>query len=235
MHIAKLSSETFLLFLLINLVFFLARACGQCLNFTCMFIILPMLRLSMTKLRQKGFNYLLPLDKHTSFHRMTGHVIVVYSIIHTLSHLVNLVTNLLVDPVAFLLLNNIQPPDQWNVNISTVTHVSNMSPLMSTNQSAVPKVFSGNESTMMMDLSVTRDSVTDTWSAYTWLLTSQPGLFGLVAGWSNPTGVILLLVLCVMAVCSMKWVRKSGNFEVNLSISIKRQSEYVRHTISVCQ
>ena len=68
----------------------LARACGQCLNFTCMFVLLPMCRLSMTKLRQKGFNYLLPLDKHTSFHRMTGHLIVIYSFIHTLAHLVNL-------------------------------------------------------------------------------------------------------------------------------------------------
>ncbi len=63
---------------------------GQCLNFTCMFILLPMLRLSVTKLRQKGFNFLLPLDKHVSFHALTGKLIGVYSIIHTVAHLVNL-------------------------------------------------------------------------------------------------------------------------------------------------
>ena len=63
---------------------------GQCLNFSCMFILLPMLRLSVTKLRQKGFNYLLPLDKHVSVHRLTGHLIAIYSIIHTLAHLINL-------------------------------------------------------------------------------------------------------------------------------------------------
>ena len=68
----------------------LARGAGQCLNFTCMFVLLPMLRLSMTKLRQKGFNYLLPLDKHTSFHRMTGQLIVVYSLLHTFAHVSNL-------------------------------------------------------------------------------------------------------------------------------------------------
>ena len=68
----------------------LARGAGQCLNFTCMFVLLPMLRLSMTKLRQKGFNYLLPLDKHTSFHRMTGRLIVVYSLLHTFAHVSNL-------------------------------------------------------------------------------------------------------------------------------------------------
>ena len=73
-----------------NWAIMIARAAGQCLNFTCMFVLLPMLRLSVTKMRQKGFNYLLPLDKHTSFHRMTGHLIVVYSLIHTLAHIVNL-------------------------------------------------------------------------------------------------------------------------------------------------
>ena len=73
-----------------NWAVMIARAGGQCLNFTCMFVLLPMLRLSVTKLRQKGFNYLLPLVKHTSFHRMTGHLIVVYSLIHTLAHIVNL-------------------------------------------------------------------------------------------------------------------------------------------------
>ena len=55
-----------------------------------MFVLLPMLRLSVTKLRQKGFNYLLPLDKHVSFHRITGHLIAVYSLIHTAAHLTNL-------------------------------------------------------------------------------------------------------------------------------------------------
>ena len=63
---------------------------GQCLNFSCMFVLLPMLRLSVTKLRQKGFNYLLPLDKHVSFHRITGHLIAIYSIIHTIAHVMNL-------------------------------------------------------------------------------------------------------------------------------------------------
>ena len=107
-------------------------------------------------------------------------------------------TNLLVDPVAFLLLNNIQPPEHWDVNI---THVPAMSPL---------SVVMGDQVT---DYSVTSDKVSS-WSAHHWLLTSSPGLFGLVAGAANPTGIVLLLVLAVMAICSMKWVRKSGNFEV---------------------
>ena len=184
-----------------NWAIMIARAGGQCLNFTCMFVLLPMLRLSVTKLRQKGFNYLLPLDKHTSFHRMTGHLIVVYSLLHALAHIVNLgqltdtrqmfqsnwpisilVVNLLVDPLLFLQLNNIPPPPHWPTT----------------------------------NLTTTPEDLPDSpqWTAWDWLMTSSPGVFGLVAGLANPTGVVLLFILGIMAVCSMKWVRKSGNFEV---------------------
>ena len=51
-------------------------------------------------------------------------------------------------------------------------------------------------------------------TAVDWLLTNKPHYFGLIEGWANPTGVFLLVVLLVMYVCSMKWVRKGGYFEV---------------------
>lgn len=47
-----------------------------------------------------------------------------------------------------------------------------------------------------------------------WLLTSRPGYFGLVAGSAYPTGVILLIILVIMTVCSMSFVRRGGCFEV---------------------
>lgn len=47
-----------------------------------------------------------------------------------------------------------------------------------------------------------------------WLLTARPGLFGLVGGWANPTGVSLLFVLVVMFVCSQSFVRRRGSFKV---------------------
>ena len=102
------------------------------------------------------------------------------------------------DPVAFLLFNNIAPPDHWEVNITRVP--APMSPLHVSNVSYSPPDYSYN--------------VAASWTAYNWLLTDEPGLFGLVAGWANPTGIILLVVLAIMFICSMKWVRKSGNFEV---------------------
>ena len=75
-----------------NWAIMIARAAGQCLNFTCVFVLLPMLRLSITKLRQRGVNLLLPLDKHTTFHVMTAKFIIFYSLLHTLGHSVNLGT-----------------------------------------------------------------------------------------------------------------------------------------------
>ncbi len=48
-----------------------------------------------------------------------------------------------------------------------------------------------------------------------WLLTSRPGLFGLLGGAANPTGVALMVILVVMVISSMKWMRKGGYFEVS--------------------
>lgn len=47
-----------------------------------------------------------------------------------------------------------------------------------------------------------------------WLLTSKPGLFGLVGGAANPTGVALMIILFIMFICSQKFVRRGGCFEV---------------------
>ncbi len=52
------------------------------------------------------------------------------------------------------------------------------------------------------------------YSYWDWMLTTKPGLFGLLPGWANITGVILILALTIMAVCSMPSVRRSGHFEV---------------------
>lgn len=49
-----------------------------------------------------------------------------------------------------------------------------------------------------------------------WLLTSKPGLFGLIGGWANPTGAALMVILTVMFFCSQAFVRRSGFFEVSV-------------------
>lgn len=47
-----------------------------------------------------------------------------------------------------------------------------------------------------------------------WLLTSKPGLFGLVGGVANPTGIALIIILVIIFICSQTFVRRGGSFEV---------------------
>ncbi|XP_054001434.1 NADPH oxidase 5 isoform X1 [Hylaeus anthracinus] len=133
-----------------------ARACGQCLNFNCSFILILMLRQCITFLRSHGFIYVLPLDQHIYLHKITGVLIGVFGIVHTLMHLLNFGTVVVYDPIL-------------NSNKYTI---------------------------------------------YEWLFTDRPGLFGLVKGWANPTGFILVLILAIMTICSMPFVRRGGCFEI---------------------
>ncbi|KAL4709502.1 hypothetical protein ACJJTC_007233 [Scirpophaga incertulas] len=133
-----------------------ARACGQCLNFTCSWILVLMLRRSITWLRERGLSAVLPLDHHIYLHKLTGVLVAAYSALHTLMHLCNFSLIVVNDPE----LNEAE------------------------------------------------------WSTLEWILTSRPGLFGLVPGWANPTGVVLVVLLVVICVCSRPQVRRGGCFEV---------------------
>ncbi|XP_044737262.1 NADPH oxidase 5-like [Chrysoperla carnea] len=133
-----------------------ARACGQCLNFNCMFVLVLMLRQSITFLRTRGFSSYLPLDQHIYFHKLTGTLIAIYSVVHTISHLLNFSLIVVNDPV---------------VNEKNYTTAE-------------------------------------------WLVTTRPGLFGLIPGFANPTGIILVIIFTIMFVCSQAFVRRGGCFEI---------------------
>ncbi|XP_028035380.1 NADPH oxidase 5 [Bombyx mandarina] len=133
-----------------------ARACGQCLNFNCAWVLVLMLRHSITALRVRGFGSVLPLDHHIYLHKLTGTLIFGYSLLHTLMHLCNFSLVVVNDPV---------------INKSNYTLTE-------------------------------------------WLLTERPGLFGLVGGCANATGIALVVILAVMFVCSQPFIRRGGSFEV---------------------
>lgn len=63
------------------------------------------------------------------------------------------------------------------------------------------------------------DVNTEEYSVAEWLFTTKPGVFGLIGGYANPTGVVLIVILIVMFVCSQPFVRRGGSFEVRLSIT----------------
>ncbi|XP_053387037.1 NADPH oxidase 5-like isoform X3 [Mercenaria mercenaria] len=66
-----------------------ARGGGLCLNFNCMWVLVLMLRKSLTFLRMTKLVYILPLDQAIQFHKMTAWAIVGFAIIHTLAHIGN--------------------------------------------------------------------------------------------------------------------------------------------------
>jgi len=55
---------------------------------------------------------------------------------------------------------------------------------------------------------------TERWAYHDWILTMRPGMFGIIGGIANPSGVALIIILTIMAICSMPFVRRSGRFEV---------------------
>ncbi|XP_039306602.1 NADPH oxidase 5 isoform X1 [Solenopsis invicta] len=140
----------------------LARACGQCLNFDCSFILVLMLRQCITFLRSHSFNSVVPLDHHIYLHKMTGILIGIFGTVHTLMHLIYRGTVIIKDE----------------------------------------KINSKN------------------YTMFEKLLTSQPSQqnstekFGLAAGSEYPTGVLLLIILFIMIVCSMPFVRRGGCFQI---------------------
>jgi NADPH oxidase 5 len=129
---------------------------GQCLNFNCAFVLVLMLRQTLTFLRTRGFGEILPLDNHIYLHKLTGWLIVFYGSLHTLMHLINFSFYVIYDPVI-------------NAN---------------------------------------------NYSLAEFFFTSRPGLFGLVPGWANPTGFLLIAILLIMFICSLPYVRRGGSFEV---------------------
>lgn len=55
----------------------------------------------------------------------------------------------------------------------------------------------------------------DEYTLCEWLFSSKPQRFGLIEGYANPTGVILVVILLVMFICSQPFVRRGGSFEVS--------------------
>ncbi|CAH0715144.1 unnamed protein product, partial [Brenthis ino] len=81
-----------------NVFVIFARACGQCLNFTCTWLLVLMLRRSMTALRALPVGALLPLDHHVYLHKLTGVLVLAYSAVHAVMHICNFTLVVVYDP-----------------------------------------------------------------------------------------------------------------------------------------
>ena len=62
---------------------------GQCLNFNCSWVLVLMLRRSLTRLRATALGAALPLDHHVYLHKLTGVVLLLLGLVHSVMHLCN--------------------------------------------------------------------------------------------------------------------------------------------------
>ena len=68
-----------------------ARGCGMALNYNGMLILLPMMRTTLTRLRQSAIGRSLPVDDAIDFHRWVGQTMFALAVVHSAAHLVNYV------------------------------------------------------------------------------------------------------------------------------------------------
>ena len=221
-----------------NPFYMLSRANGRTLLFNSTLIIICVLRYTITKLRDLGLSKILPLDNNIYIHKVVGIVIFFQAWAHTICHLINFGVNVQPDPVKFVQMNN----DYWhrpywtlaaeNVNKSN-WELLGYNPIegcpLLTGDACIDENTNRLMATHNSDLfNITVCQVCNENSApYSyaeWIFTSKPGVFGLIKGCANPTGIALICILTTMVICSMPFVRRSGNFQV---CSFKKKIEAI--------
>ena len=90
-----------------NVCIILARACGQGINVCLCALILLMCRPLITLARKIGLHRYLPLDLHVTYHKACGVLVLTFSLIHGICHLINLSKSVVYNTPQFLAMNNI--------------------------------------------------------------------------------------------------------------------------------
>ena len=202
-----------------NPFYLLSRACGRVLLFNSVLILILVLRYTITMLRDLGLASVLPLDNNIYFHKLVGRLIFIQAWLHAIMHFINFRINVQPDPVKFLQLTS---PywSNWTMmgyqlpeGCQLVPHNSNLTHLCSNDAFIIPAGI-----TLPVNITHCQACVSgyygSSWSYTDWIFTTRPGVFGLVGGFANPSGVALLCILTLMVVCSMSFVRRGGYFQV---------------------
>jgi len=199
-----------------NPFYMVSRGFGRTLLFNSVFIILPVLRYSISMLRKLGLASVLPLDHNIYIHKLVGVVIFVQGFVHSTMHLCNFALNVQPDPVKFI---TVQQSYYWD---------DYPAPFLGYHTPIGCKVIPGpgSNSTCQEISSALPDNLYRTqicvqdcsngtqYSYADWMLTTTPGVFGMVPGIANITGIFLIIVLTIMFVCSLPVVRRSGHFQI---------------------
>ena len=199
-----------------NPFYMLSRANGRCLLFNSTIILVLVLRYTVTKLRELGLSNVLPLDHNIYLHKVVGYIIFIQSWFHTIMHLINFAINVQPDPVRFVQLTS----KYWEDFGAERPGWVNLGYKFPENCSASNQTAECPPGYLDASLNITVCQVCDEsvgaapYTYYEWLLTMKPGVFGLYPGIANLTGVSLIIILTLMVVCSLPFIRRSGQFEV---------------------
>ncbi len=196
-----------------NPFYMMSRANGRCLNFNSTIVLVLVLRYTITKLRELGLSTALPLDHNIYLHKVVGYIIFFQSWFHTIMHLINFWMNVEPEPVRFVQLTTKYWEPFGPARPGWLNLGYNLPPgcTVSNKTSECP------EGVLDATLNVTLCQICPNgtrWSYYDWILTMRPGVFGLLPGIANLTGVALIAILTLMVICSMPSVRRGGHFEV---------------------
>ena len=201
-----------------NLFYMLSRSAGKNILALSVIVIMLVLRNTITLLRNLGVGRFLPLDNNIYLHKVVGVLIFVLGMVHSLCHLLNFAINIQPDPVKYLLMTY----KYWQIHFGDplkVYHAPESCFFVTENDTSFncskPAGLSVGQNISYPGpwlCQVGPDC--QPWSYTDWLLTTRPGLFGLLPGWANPTGVGLMATMIVIFTCSLPFVRRRGHFEV---------------------
>ena len=206
-----------------NLFYMFSRAAGKNILALSIIIIICVLRNTITFLRNCGLGQILPLDHHIYLHKVVGCLIFFFTVIHSICHFINFAVNIQPEPVKYLQLTYQYWEDHFgsdNVfnqyNLPPGCHLADFTETSNCSSDALTVPDSVDDDVVFNDGNLTcqlcdHDSG---WSYTDWMLTTRPGLFGLIGGCANPTGLGLLIIMICMFVCSLPIIRRTGHFEV---------------------
>ena len=202
-----------------NLFYMFSRAAGKNILALSVIITMLVLRNTITLLRNMGVGRFLPLDNNIYLHKVVGVLIFLLGMVHSLCHLLNFAINIQPDPLKYLLMTY----KYWEIHFGDPLEHYNTPDHCSIVEETNTNFNCSKPEGLQLDPNI---SYTDgpwlcqvgedcqPWTYMEWLLTTKPGLFGLVHGAANPTGVGLMITMIIIFVCSLPFVRRRGHFEI---------------------
>ena len=215
-----------------NLLYMTSRAAGKNILALSIIVIMFVLRNSITFLRNKGWGKILPLDNNIYLHKIVGCLIFVLGMLHSACHFANFAINIQPDPVKYLQLTY----SYWEAHYGGAVFRLDNSSVVSLQYSPPPHcrilaldqtaacppaalaippgvhphvLFNGGNLTCEVC-----EAGRAGWGYTDWMLTTRPGMFGLLGGLANPTGLGLFLTMIILFMFSLPVVRRRGHFEL---------------------